>query len=107
MKNMITAIIDTEQKYCHAVSNLWQYDYGQILRIQGVTLPAAVEVQFSLTERKSGQDRSRSRTKHRMDRKKPVCSNRRLQQSMDPLTGQRKLQKCLILPRRHPRRQEM
>lgn len=51
MKNMITAIIDTEQKYCHAVSNLWQYDYGQILRIQGVTLPAAVEVQFSLTER--------------------------------------------------------
>lgn len=48
---MITAIIDTEQKYCHAVSNLWQYDYGQILRIQGVTLPAAVEVQFSLTER--------------------------------------------------------
>lgn len=48
---MITAIIDTEQKYCHVVSNLWQYDYGQILRIQGVTLPAAVEVQFSLTER--------------------------------------------------------
>ena len=48
---MITAIIDTEQKYCHAVSSLWQYDYGQILRIQGVTLPAAVEVQFSVTER--------------------------------------------------------
>lgn len=48
---MITAIIDTEQKYCHAVSNLWQYDYGQTLRIQGVTLPTAVEVQFSLIER--------------------------------------------------------
>lgn len=48
---MITAIIDAGQKYCHAVSDLWQWDYGQTLRIQGVALPAAVEVQFSVTER--------------------------------------------------------
>lgn len=28
----------------------WQYDYGQILRIQGENLPKAVEVHFSLNE---------------------------------------------------------
>lgn len=48
---MITAIIDAGQHYCQAVSDLWQWDYGQTLRIQGVTLPAAVEVQFSTMER--------------------------------------------------------
>lgn len=48
---MITAIIDAGQHYCQAVSDLWQWDYGQTLRIQGVTLPAAVEIQFSTTER--------------------------------------------------------
>lgn len=48
---MITAGIDAGQHYCQAVSDLWQWDYGQTLRIQGVKLPAAVEVQFSTTER--------------------------------------------------------
>lgn len=48
---MITAIIDAGQNYCQAVSGLWQWDYGQTLQIQGVTLPAAVEIQFSMTER--------------------------------------------------------
>lgn len=48
---MITAIIDAGQHYCQAVSDLWQWDYGQTLRIQSVKLPAAVEVQFSTTER--------------------------------------------------------
>lgn len=33
------------------VSGLWQYDYGQVLRIQGITLPTAVEIHFSLSER--------------------------------------------------------
>lgn len=32
------------QKY-----NLWQYDYNQILQISGLSLPAAVEIHFSLT----------------------------------------------------------
>lgn len=32
-------------------SGLWQYDYGQILRIQGLALPTAVEIHFSLSER--------------------------------------------------------
>ena len=48
---MITAIIDAGQHYCQAVSDLWQWDYGQTLRIQGVKLPVAVEVQFSTTDR--------------------------------------------------------
>ena len=48
---MITAIIDAGQHYCQAVSDLWQWDYGQTLRIQGVKLLAAVEIQFSTTER--------------------------------------------------------
>lgn len=30
---------------------LWQWDYGQILRIQGLELPTAVEIHFSLRER--------------------------------------------------------
>lgn len=33
------------------VSGVWQYDYGQILRIQGLNLPPAVEIHFSLEER--------------------------------------------------------
>lgn len=48
---MITAVIDAGQHYCQAVSDLWQWDYGQTLRIQGTKIPAAVEVQFSTTER--------------------------------------------------------
>lgn len=33
------------------VSGLWQYDYGQVLRIQGLNLPTAVEIHFSLQEK--------------------------------------------------------
>ena len=32
------------------VFGVWQYDYGQTLRIQGLTLPPVVEVDFSLEE---------------------------------------------------------
>ncbi len=32
-------------------SGLWQYDYGQILRVQGLDLPTAVEIHFSLQEK--------------------------------------------------------
>ena len=32
-------------------SGFWQYDYGQILRIQGLDLPTAVEIHFSLQEK--------------------------------------------------------
>ncbi len=30
------------------VSDVWQWDYGQILRIQGLDLPTAVEVDFAV-----------------------------------------------------------
>lgn len=30
------------------VHDIWQWDYGQILRIQGLNLPAAAEIHFSL-----------------------------------------------------------
>lgn len=30
------------------VNDIWQWDYGQILRIQGLNLPSAVEIHFSL-----------------------------------------------------------
>lgn len=42
----------------HPRWGVWQYDYGQVLRITGPELPPAVEVQFSLTE-KSGETLSR------------------------------------------------
>lgn len=32
------------------VYGLWQYDYGQVLRIQGLHLPSVVEIHFSLQE---------------------------------------------------------
>lgn len=32
------------------VTGLWQYDYGQVLRIQGLDLPPAVEIHFSLQQ---------------------------------------------------------
>lgn len=32
------------------VTGLWQWDYGQVLRIQGLNLPKAVEIHFSLQE---------------------------------------------------------
>lgn len=32
------------------VTGLWQWDYGQVLRVQGLNLPKAVEIHFSLRE---------------------------------------------------------
>lgn len=47
-ENMITAnVLGTYT----TVSGVWQYDYGQILRIQGLNLPPAVEIHFSFQER--------------------------------------------------------
>ena len=40
------------------VSGLWQYDYGQVLRIQGLDLPTAVEIHFSL-QSKGGESLTR------------------------------------------------
>lgn len=45
--NIIQVVLD--YRYVDTRS-VWQYDYGQILRIQGENLPKAVEVHFSLNE---------------------------------------------------------
>ena len=49
MNNITTAIFDTGTKYINVVG-LWQYDYGQILRIAGLNMPKTVEIHFSLNE---------------------------------------------------------
>ena len=46
---MITAVFTDNDDYARAYG-LWQWDYGQELRIQGLHLPAAVEIHFALTE---------------------------------------------------------
>lgn len=51
MNNIIECKL--KSTYKEIFTGLWQYDYGQILRITGVEFPKAVEVQFSLNE-KSG-----------------------------------------------------
>ena len=46
---MITAIFNPDTTMANAYG-LWQYDYGQTLRIQGLHLPSMVEIHFSLQE---------------------------------------------------------
>ena len=46
---MIIVNINPEETYAR-VAGLWQYDYGQVLRIQGLSLPPAIEIHFSLQE---------------------------------------------------------
>lgn len=46
---VITALFE-EDNYCK-VSGLWQYDYGQILSIEGLNLPKIVEIHFSLDDK--------------------------------------------------------
>ena len=55
MNNIVSVKLDS--RYASTLG-VWQYDYGQVLRITGPELPSAVEVQFSLTE-KSGETLSR------------------------------------------------
>lgn len=44
---MITAVFQDGYRYATAYG-LWQYNYGEVLRIQGLELPAAVEIHFAL-----------------------------------------------------------
>lgn len=46
---MITAVFTEDNDYAQ-VYGVWQWDYGQELRIQGLHLPAAVEIHFALQE---------------------------------------------------------
>lgn len=43
-------IVDFKDENYKSVTGLWQWDYGQVLRIQGLNLPKAVEIHFSLQE---------------------------------------------------------
>lgn len=49
MDNIIECGLDSTCKEIY--TGIWQHDYGQILRITGVDLPKAVEVQFSLRDK--------------------------------------------------------
>lgn len=46
---MITVIFNPDTTMANAYG-LWQWDYGQILRIQGLKLPSIVQIHFSLQE---------------------------------------------------------
>ena len=46
---MITAVFTDNSDYARAIG-LWQWDYGQRLRIEGLKLPTAVEIHFALAE---------------------------------------------------------
>lgn len=39
------------ENYKEIYGGLWQWDYGQVLRIQGLDLPTAIEIHFSLQEK--------------------------------------------------------
>ena len=49
MGKITTAVFEPGSTTANAYG-LWQYDYGQALRIQGLNLPSAVEIHFSLQE---------------------------------------------------------
>ncbi len=48
MSNIVTAVFEGGQTLTCA-EGLWQYDYGQVLRFEGIELPEAYEVHFSNT----------------------------------------------------------
>lgn len=50
MENKINIAYFKEGARTAEVKDIWQWDYGQILRIQGLILPSAVEIHFSLDE---------------------------------------------------------
>lgn len=52
MLNVTTVTFSGQNRYTVAAS-LWQYDYGQILQIEGLELPSAYEVHFATSERGS------------------------------------------------------
>lgn len=51
MENKINIACFKEGSRTAEIKDIWQWDYGQILRIQGLNLPTAVEIHFSLDER--------------------------------------------------------
>lgn len=50
MSNITSVVFDKCDEMKAIYGGLWQYDYGQILRIEGLNLPPAVEIHFSLQD---------------------------------------------------------
>lgn len=48
MNNIVFVNFECNESTKVVAQKIWQYGYGQILRIQGLNLPAAVEIHFSL-----------------------------------------------------------
>ena len=44
--NIVTAVFESGSNNTFANENLYQYDYGQILKVEGVDLPSAYTVEF-------------------------------------------------------------
>lgn len=48
----VTQVFFEQNETYKKTNNLWQYDYGQILEINGLNLPKVVNIDFSLTDGK-------------------------------------------------------
>ena len=55
-----------DQNKTPRVYGIWQWDYGQVLRIQGLSLPAAVEIHFSLMDTGGEAERRIGTTKDKV-----------------------------------------
>ncbi|WP_418453056.1 hypothetical protein [Candidatus Ventrimonas sp.] len=51
MARIVTAAFSSGCRFTQAQGSLWQYDYGTVLHLKGLELPAAVEIHFATVER--------------------------------------------------------
>lgn len=51
MARIVTAAFSPGCRFTQAQGSLWQYDYGTVLHLKGLELPAAVEIHFATVER--------------------------------------------------------
>ena len=51
MARVVTAAFSPGCRFTQAQGSLWQYDYGTVLHLKGLELPAAVEIHFATVER--------------------------------------------------------
>ena len=65
---MVTARF-TDYDYARA-PGLWQYDYGQLLRIEGLSLDPTVEVHFSIRDTGGEAEPGRPGYRHTEQRRK-------------------------------------
>lgn len=58
MGRVVTAAFSPGCRFTQAQGSLWQYDYGTVLHLTGLELPAAVEIHFATVER-AGESETR------------------------------------------------